>query len=198
MSNIDKQAIDFSKPLETESGEPVKHICHDVIEYKCARVCVDIATGVVYSSPYVGLKIRNKEASPRAKLREQIESAADAYRQFDNGWISEMKCGELSHEYLLFVKEPKNVLALLGELATKEEQRANWFQMAQKLGEDLDAAEKRIAELQSSHSKLRDTLATIHNTIRLDGSYTPLAAILNAARRAYEESATAAGIGKGE
>lgn len=72
MSNIDKQAIDFS---------------HDVIEYKCARVCVDIATGIVYSSPYVGLKIRNKEANPRSKLREQIESAADAYWQFDNGWI---------------------------------------------------------------------------------------------------------------
>lgn len=126
MSNIDKPAIDFSKPLETESGEPVKHICHDVIEYKCARVCVDIATGVVYSSPYVGLKIRNKEASPRAKLREQIESAADAYRQFDNGWISEMKCGELSHEYLLFVKEPKNVLALLDELEAAEKMNADY------------------------------------------------------------------------
>ncbi|EJX1818780.1 ead/Ea22-like family protein [Salmonella enterica] len=36
--------------------------------------------------------------------------------------------------------------ALLDELKTKEEQRANWFQMAQKLGEDLDAAEKRNAE----------------------------------------------------
>lgn len=36
--------------------------------------------------------------------------------------------------------------ALLDELETKEEQRANWFQMAQKLGEDLDAAEKRNAE----------------------------------------------------
>ncbi|EAY3203958.1 hypothetical protein EAO91_06165 [Salmonella enterica] len=83
--NIDKQAIDFSQPLETESGEPVKYICHDLIEYKCARVCVDIATGIVYSSPYVGLKIRNKEANPRSKLREQIESAADAYWQFDNG-----------------------------------------------------------------------------------------------------------------
>ncbi|MGJ35461.1 hypothetical protein D9E46_18640, partial [Escherichia coli] len=110
MTALNKQAIDFSQPLETESGEPVKYICHDVIEYKCARVCVDIATGVVYSSPYVGLKIRNKEANPRAKLREQIESAADAYCQFDNGLISDMKCGDLSHEYLLFVKEPKNVL----------------------------------------------------------------------------------------
>ncbi|MGY9961683.1 ead/Ea22-like family protein [Citrobacter freundii] len=127
MTALNKQAIDFSQPLETENGEPVKYICHDVIEYKCARVCVDIATGVVYSSPYVGLKIRNKEANPRAKLREQIESAADAYCQFDNGLISDMKCGDLSHEYLLFVKEPKNVLALLDE---------------------LEAAEKRIAELE--------------------------------------------------
>lgn len=38
--------------------------------------------------------------------------------------------------------------ALLDELERKEEQRANWFQMAQKLGSDLDAAEKRIAELE--------------------------------------------------
>ncbi|QLY60201.1 ead/Ea22-like family protein [Citrobacter freundii] len=65
--------------------------------------------------------------------------------------------------------------------------------------DELEAAEKRIAELSASHSKLRDTMAGIHNTIRTDGSYTPLAAILNAAKRAHEESATAAGIGvKGE
>lgn len=61
--------------------------------------------------------------------------------------------------------------------------------------DELEAAEKRIAELSASHSKLRDTMAGIHNTIRTDGSYTPLAAILNAAKRAHEESATAAGIG---
>ncbi len=61
--------------------------------------------------------------------------------------------------------------------------------------DELEAAEKRIAELNESHSKLRDTMATIHNTIRMDGGYTPLTAILNAAKRAYEESATAAGIG---
>ncbi|EFL7403028.1 ead/Ea22-like family protein [Escherichia coli] len=59
---------------------------------------------------------------------------------------------------------------------------------------ELKAAEKRIAELSASHSKLRDTMAGIHNTIRMDGGYTPLAAILNAAKRAYEESASAAGI----
>lgn len=63
----------------------------------------------------------------------------------------------------------------------------------------LEAAEKCIAELSASHSKLRDTMATIHNTIRMDGGYTPLAEILNAAKRAHEESAIAAGIGvKGE
>lgn len=57
----------------------------------------------------------------------------------------------------------------------------------------------RIAVLSASHSKLRDTMAAIHNTIRMDGGYTPLAAILNAAKRAHEESAIAAGIGvKGE
>ncbi|EJE8426239.1 ead/Ea22-like family protein [Escherichia coli] len=59
---------------------------------------------------------------------------------------------------------------------------------------ELKAAEKRIAELSASHSKLRGTMAGIHNTIRMDGGYTPLAAILNAAKRAYEESASAAGI----
>ncbi|WFW62051.1 hypothetical protein NFJ76_08865 [Citrobacter freundii] len=60
----------------------------------------------------------------------------------------------------------------------------------EKLRAKLEAAEKRIAELSASHSKLRDTMATIHNTIRMDGGYTPLAAILNAAKRAHEESAT--------
>ncbi|MDM3162153.1 ead/Ea22-like family protein [Citrobacter sp. Cf118] len=65
--------------------------------------------------------------------------------------------------------------------------------------EKLEAAEKRIDELSASHSKLCDTIAAIHNTIRMDGGYTPLAAILNAAKRAHEDSATAAGIGvKGE
>lgn len=59
---------------------------------------------------------------------------------------------------------------------------------------ELEAARQRIAELEASHSKLRDTIAAIHNTIRMDGGYTPLAAILNAAKRAYEESASTAGI----
>ncbi|HHO9847651.1 TPA: hypothetical protein ACRZFR_000277 [Escherichia coli] len=43
----------------------------------------------------------------------------------------------------------KLALSLLDDLETKEAQRANWFQMAHKLGEDLDVAEKRIAELEA-------------------------------------------------
>lgn len=49
---------------------------------------------------------------------------------------------------------PANVLELVDALEAKEQQRANWFQMAQKLGEDLDAAEKRIAELEARTVKL--------------------------------------------
>ena len=47
----------------------------------------------------------------------------------------------------LYVKAD-NVLAVVEALELKEEQRANWFHMAQKLGNNLDAAEKRIAELE--------------------------------------------------
>ncbi|HGU6585075.1 TPA: ead/Ea22-like family protein [Escherichia coli] len=62
--------------------------------------------------------------------------------------------------------------------------------------DELEAAEKRIAELSASHGKLREAMAGIHNTIRGEGAYTPLAAILSASKRAYEESASAAGKGE--
>ena len=91
---------------------------------------------------------------------------------------------------------PDAVLALLDELEAKEEQRANWFQMAEKLGADLDAAERRIAVLEASHGNLREAMAAIHNTITGGGAYTPLAAILNVSKRAYEESAAAAAKGE--
>lgn len=47
----------------------------------------------------------------------------------------------------------KLALSLLDE-DVKEEQRANWFQMAQKLGEDLDAAERHIAETDHDNAEL--------------------------------------------
>lgn len=62
--------------------------------------------------------------------------------------------------------------------------------------DELEAKDKRIAELSASHGKLREAMAGIHNTIRGEGAYTPLAAILSASKRAYEESASAAGKGE--
>lgn len=47
------------------------------------------------------------------------------------------------------------VETLLDELEAKEEQRANWFQMAEKLGADLDAAERRITELEARLGVMR-------------------------------------------
>ncbi|MEI9825492.1 ead/Ea22-like family protein [Enterobacter bugandensis] len=61
---------------------------------------------------------------------------------------------------------------------------------------ELNIARKRIAELEASHSNLREAMAGIHNTITGGGAYTPLAAILNASKRTYEESAAAAGKGE--
>ncbi|MEZ3916532.1 hypothetical protein QQX84_08600 [Klebsiella pneumoniae] len=54
----------------------------------------------------------------------------------------------------LYVKGA-DVIALVEALERKEEQRANWSQMAQKLGEDLDAAEKHLAELEREQEHLR-------------------------------------------
>ena len=101
---------------------------------------------------------------------------------------------------------PATVLALLDENLQLQRDKDSLEAAAIAMRDDmreahgkLEAAEKRIDELSASHSKLRDTIAAIHNTIRMDGGYTPLAAILNAAKRTYEESASAAGIGvKGE
>ncbi|MCO5780623.1 ead/Ea22-like family protein [Citrobacter meridianamericanus] len=85
------------------------------------------------------------------------------------------------------------------KLEVAEKRIAETSQRNSDLVAKIELMDRRIAELSASHSKLRDTMATIHNTIRMDGGYTPLAAILNATKRAHEESASAAGIGvKGE
>ncbi|EEW3262268.1 ead/Ea22-like family protein [Escherichia coli] len=113
---------------------------------------------------------------------------------------------------------PATVLALLDELEAKDKsisflkdqlaQLANFNPDWDKLEAatdslrehmaELTAARKRIAELEASHSNLREAMAAIHNTIRLDGAHTSLAVILavilNAAKRAHDESAAATGI----
>ncbi|EGH1311345.1 ead/Ea22-like family protein [Escherichia coli] len=98
---------------------------------------------------------------------------------------------------------PDAVLALLDELEAAEKRyaemttyRDNAAKKVVKLRTELTAAEKRISELEASHNNLREAMAGIHNTIAGGGAYTPLAAILNASKRAYEESAAAAGKGE--
>ncbi|WP_240461264.1 hypothetical protein [Pseudomonas aeruginosa] len=77
--------LDFSRPLETENGDPVKWICADVIEYKSARVCVAKDTGLVYRSPYIGLKIRNvmpeqaEAERPEGPTEDELEAAGLGY-----------------------------------------------------------------------------------------------------------------------
>lgn len=43
-------------------------------------------------------------------------------------------------------------------------------------------------ELAAAHSELRESMAAIHNTIRLDGVNTSLGALLSASKRAHEAS----------
>ena len=89
----------------------------------------------------------------------------------------------------------KIALAMLDELETKEEQRANWFQMAQKLGGDLDAAEKRIAELEARKVTVK-LPADYRND---DGSINDDMFNTCAVVGAFRDALAAAGIGvKGE
>lgn len=65
---------------------------------------------------------------------------------------------------------------------------------AARLIDERARLKERIAELEESHKKLRETMAAIHNTIRMDGVSAPLEAIMGTAKRAYAESAAVSGI----
>lgn len=84
--------------------------------------------------------------------------------------------------------------AITGELDKWQQESSTWKSVAEKQLAIAIEAEKRIAELSASHSKLRETMAAIHNTIKQDGFATPLAVIMQNAKRAHEESVDAAGI----
>ncbi|MDU1519779.1 MAG: hypothetical protein E6856_17975 [Klebsiella michiganensis] len=84
---------------------------------------------------------RMKAAAVRAKT---------ATEEYASGHMSVSVCYAECEEFNRLTDGPDNILALVEALELKEEQRANWFQMAQKLGEDMDAAEKRNAESESS------------------------------------------------
>ncbi|MDN6876907.1 hypothetical protein QO209_31065 [Pseudomonas citronellolis] len=148
-------ALDFSRPLETEKGEPVKWICADVIEYKSARVCVAQDTGLVYSSPYIDLKIRNVVPAPApAPELERPEVVAwsnwkvgtrshvpfrteeEAERSVNASEIAATQGGPYSVEQLMTVAQHAGIIAKWADLLNRANDRA-------------DAAQARVAELEN-------------------------------------------------
>ncbi|MDM3097193.1 hypothetical protein [Citrobacter sp. Cf140] len=64
--------------------------------------------------------------------------------------------------------------------------------------ENIRRLVRHTADLATSHAELRSTMAAIYNSIK-EGGGLNAAAIMNAAKRAYDDSANIAGIGvKGE
>ncbi|HHB6782278.1 TPA: ead/Ea22-like family protein [Klebsiella pneumoniae] len=84
------------------------------------------------------------------ELAQSLKAAAIDAKEL--AIIARYSKGRAAAEKFYALANPNNVIALVEALELKEEQRANWSQMAQKLGEDLDAAEKRIAELEPFHT----------------------------------------------
>ncbi|MFY4327985.1 ead/Ea22-like family protein [Enterobacter hormaechei] len=136
-------------------------------------------------------------------LREAAEKAIS--EEGETWWIED----QLASDYglalhrtdakFIAAANPANVLALLDELEAKDKLidilRQDKDKVIDTSKERISKLLARVAELESSHSNLREAMAGIHNTINAGGAYTPLASILNASKRAYEESAAAAGKG---
>ncbi|HHU0772601.1 hypothetical protein ABKW03_05230 [Enterobacter hormaechei] len=111
------------------------------------------------------------------------ETVIDAAAGWRCGYTATTICTQLG------LLTPKGCASALGlRFISEHVQRET-----KRLKDELEAAEKRIADLEASHGNLREAMAGIHNTITGGGAHTPLAAILNASKRAYEESAAAAG-----
>ncbi|WP_133115729.1 ead/Ea22-like family protein, partial [Cronobacter sakazakii] len=144
-----------------------------------------------------------------AKLKAAAEKARwgdwSAYKPHSGARGYEVRVGrEAVAQHCLkddaaFIAEasPKAVLCLIAALeaaradcrenaariAELESQRALAFSACNRWADKCREAEKRVAEIEASHKNLREALAAIHNTIRLDGLNAPLAAIMSSAKR---------------
>lgn len=110
------------------------------------RMVLTTAARITPLTDITELAQRMKAAAVRAKAATEDYVA---HRMSITVYLEECK------EFNDLSDGPDNILALVEALEIKEEQRANWFQMAQKLGENLDAAEKRISELEREQEHLR-------------------------------------------
>ncbi|MFU5937073.1 hypothetical protein ACM7PM_11480 [Pseudomonas aeruginosa] len=172
--------LDFSRPLETENGDPVKWICADVIEYKSARVCVAKDTGLVYSSPYIGLKIRNVMPEQAEAERPEVVAyrtigrhtkhqhphyALNYYKQNAEDQAAhwrERGC-EVSEDELMTVAQHERIVGALRaerDGAIKLLGQSVW-QKIERLTQERDAAlarveqqERTIAGINEAHAKL--------------------------------------------
>ncbi|HCF2363374.1 TPA: hypothetical protein NIA63_005499 [Pseudomonas aeruginosa] len=135
--------LDFSRPLETENGDPVKWICADVIEYKSARVCVAKDTGLVYSSPYIGLKIRN--VMPEQEEAERPEVVA---RVVHSNPVVLGQCG------------PLNANDELMTVAQHAASVARWAEMFNRVEQQRDAA---LASFKNFHRLLCERFGYTHD-----------------------------------
>ncbi|MDY8913932.1 ead/Ea22-like family protein [Escherichia coli] len=84
------------------------------------------------------------------ELAQRMKAAAIDAKDLGN--IARYSKGYEAIKAFSALMTPDNVLALVEALEAKEEQRANWFQMAEKLGHELDVAEKRIAVLEGMNA----------------------------------------------
>ncbi len=105
--------------------------------------------------------------------------------------LSHLADNEIDSDYFAICHSNENGTEIECELAITDYARQA-AGTVDELVKALEAAEKRIAELEASHSKLREEMAGIHNTITGGGAHTPLAAILDACKRACDESYAAA------
>lgn len=107
-------------------------------------------------------------------IQLMAESFADQFRE----------SGAINYLELLF--EHKDIGPL-----TVTMQRTQGLTPAQKLTKaeaERDALKADYDKLAAAHSELRESMAAIHNTIKLDGASTSLSSILSASNRAYEAS----------
>ncbi|HHI5090546.1 hypothetical protein OLM99_16925 [Pseudomonas aeruginosa] len=153
------QELDFSKPLETENGDPVKWICADVIEYKSARICVAQDTGLVYSSPYIGLKIRNVIPEQAEAERQEVVDFnpyryhAEKIRQRADGAASAYEAGRSALGYMEDIAESALIVRNgLDELSAQHERIVGELRAKLQAAEDrADTLEHRMMGMMTRH-----------------------------------------------
>ncbi|MEG5564309.1 hypothetical protein UXQ08_12305 [Enterobacter ludwigii] len=142
MSNIDKQALTDEAISKAFAGtnfgrDDFKNILAETVidaaaGWRCGYTATTICTQLGLLTPKgcasaLGLRFISEHVQRETKrLKDELEA-----KETESEWMR------------------KRIEELAKAWEVSDEQRVNWFQMAQKLGEDLEAAEKRIAELEA-------------------------------------------------